>query len=258
MQWKRSVAPDSRCPNFWEKMKLTSIAKSLLGCAVACAAASLAGTGQAGSLSSTTIFGDAVTISYNGTQTATTAGAFEGATFNGSPIPPFWCIDLVDHVPYPPWTITNYTEAPFQSAPLIFTNTQVSDLETLFAQEYSSVSSFSSQTDVAAFQLAIWDLLFDNDFNLSSSGATGFGVVSIGDSAALIEAQAWVTNAHGGAQTFALTQLTNSDSPPHQAFVFPTPPREELPEPTDLALLATALGAMVFGLRRRKGSVHCG
>jgi hypothetical protein len=217
---------------------------------------SLAGTGHAGSLGSTSIFGDSVTISYNGTQTATTAGAFLGATFNGSPIPPFWCIDVINHVPYPPWTITDYTEAPFQSAPLSFSSTQVSNLETLFAQEYSAVSSFSSQTDVAAFQLAIWDLLFDNDFNLSTSGATGFGVVSIGDGAALTEAQTWVTNAHGGTQqTFTLTQLTNSDSPPHQAFVFPTPSRLELPEPSDLALLGGGFAAMMFALWRRRSGV---
>jgi hypothetical protein len=235
-------------------MKPTSKLKSLLGVAVACAAASLADTGQAGILGSTSIFGDSVTISYNGAQTATTAGAFEGATFNGLSIPNFWCIDITHHVPYPPWTIPNYTQAPFQSAPLNFTSTQVSNLKTLFAQDYSSVSSFLSATNVAAFQLAIWDLLFDDDNNLSTT-ATGFGVVSITDTAALIEAQNWVNSADNPSaqQNFTLTQLTNSDG--HQAFVFPGPPREELPEPTDLALLGAGLAAMMFGLWRRRSAV---
>ena len=231
--------------------------KVLLSVGVACAAASLAGTGQAGILGSATLFGDSVTISYNGAQTDTTAGAFEGATFNGSAIPPFWCVDLLDHVPYPPWTIPDYTEAPFQSAPLSFNSTQVSNLETLFAQEYAHVSAFSSQTDVAAFQLAIWDLLFDNDYNLSTYGATGFGIVSIGDSAAQTEAQAWINNAHTGTQqTFALTQLTSSAVPPNQAFVFPAPPRQSVPEPSELALLGVGIAAMLFGLRRRRSDMN--
>ncbi|HXX84122.1 MAG TPA: PEP-CTERM sorting domain-containing protein [Casimicrobiaceae bacterium] len=236
-------------------MKPTPMVKSLLGVAVACAAVSWAGIGQASPLGSTAIFGDSVTINYEGTQTDTTAGAFLGAIFNGSTIPPFWCIDLIDHVPYPPWTLPDYTEAPFQSPPLNFSSTQVSNLETLFAQEYAYVSSFSSQTNVAAFQLAIWDLLFDTDYNLYTypgMGGSTFGVVSIGDSAAETEAQNWINSAHTGIQqTYSLTQLTNSDDPRYQGFVFPTPFGESIPEPSDLALFGAGLAAMLFGLRRR-------
>jgi hypothetical protein len=241
---------------FWGEMgeiMKTKFFHRLLYVGATCAGMSLAPIGQAGNLSSTSIYGDPVTISYLGVATATKAGAFLGATFDGGAIPPFWCIDLIDHVAYPPWTYPNYTAAPFQSAPLSFTGTEVSNLETLFSQEYASVASFSSTTDVAAFQLAIWDVLFDTDHLLSTyvgSGGSSFGVVSISDAAAETLAQTWVNNAvTGPQQPYSLTQLTNSSVPPYQSFVFPSPPRET-PEPLSLLLAGIALGAMALVLRR--------
>jgi hypothetical protein len=240
---------------------MKTIFNRLLYVGAAFGAMSLAPIGQAGILQSTGIYGDAVTISYNGVQTGTTAGAFLGATFNGGTIPPFWCIDLNDHVPYPPWTspgLPDYTEAVFQSSPLSFTATQVLNVETLFSQEYAHVSSFSSTTDVAAFQLAIWDLLFDDSFHdLSTYGASGFGVVSIADTSAQTEAQAWINSAVAGPeQTYVLTQLTNSTIPPYQNFLYSGPPSVTVPEPTELALLGAGLVAMMFVTRRRRTDGH--
>src|ERR1700741_1134008 len=131
-------------------MKTESVLKRLSLVGAACAAMFLAPVGQAGSmLGSTNLYGDAVTISYLGVNTATTAGAFEGATFGGSPIPNFWCIDIIDHVPYPPWVLPDYTAAPFQTAPLAFTLAEQSNLRTLFANNYSG-SLFTSTDNAAA------------------------------------------------------------------------------------------------------------
>jgi hypothetical protein len=238
-------------------MKIESLFKRLSLLGAACAAMSLAPVGQAGNLGSTSLYGDAVTINYLGVATATTAGAFEGATFNGGAIPPFWCIDLVDHVPYPPWVLPNYTEAPFQSPPLTFTATEVSNLETLFANNYSG-ALFTSTDNAAAFQLAIWDILFDSDGLLSTyqgNGGSTFGVVS-GPAGALALSQGWITAAETGPQApFLLTQLTNSSTPPYQNFIFPGP-SNETPEPTGLALLGAALAAMAFVTRRRRTGAH--
>ena len=241
-------------------MKTESVLKRLSLVGAACAAMSLAPVGQAGTLGSTNIYGDAVTISYLGVSTGTTAGAFEGATFDGSPIPPFWCIDLLDHVPYPPWAFPDYTQAPFQSAPLTFTPTEVSNLRTLFSNNYSG-TLFTSTDNAAAFQLAIWDVLFDTDgmhSTYTGNGGSAFGVVpgSIGAGVVAV-AQGWVTAAETGPQSpFSLTQLTNSNVPPYQSFIYPSPPSVTVPEPGELALLGAALVAMMFVTRRRGTGVH--
>jgi len=240
-------------------MNTKSIFKCLSLAGAACAAMSLAPLGQAGNLGSTNLYGDAVTISYNGVQTNTVAGAFEGATFNGGAIPPFWCIDLVDHVPFPPWVLPDYTPAPFQSPPLTFTATEVSNLQTLFFNQYSG-SLFTSTDNAAAFQLAIWDVLFDTDGLLATyqgNGGSAFGVVAGSISPAVIAlSQGWITAAEGGPQNgFTLTQLTNSSKPPYQNFIIPGPP-SQTPEPTALALFGAGLIALIFVTRRRRTDVQ--
>jgi hypothetical protein len=252
-----SAASDKPVFDFgMRRMKTKSILKRLLLAAAACAAMSLASVGQAGLLGSTNLYGDAVTISYNGAQTGTTAGAFEGATFNGGLIPPFWCIDLLDHVPYPPWVLPDYSAAPFQSPPLTFTSAEVSNLETLFSNQYSG-TLFTSTDNAAAFQLAIWDILFDNDGNLSTYGASGFGVVSGSIAPGVVTlAQGWITAAETGPQNpYPLIQLTNSSVPPYQNFTYPGP-QGEVPEPAGLALFGAGFIAMMFVTRRRRTDVH--
>jgi PEP-CTERM motif-containing protein len=246
-------------------MKTESLLKRLSLVGAACAAMSLAPVGQAHVLGSTGLFGDTVTISYN-SDSGVLAGAFTGATWDGVPIPNFWCIDL-DHQVSLPFSYPAYTAAPFQSFPLTFTGTEVNNLQTLFSNNYSPALLFSSTDAAAAFQLAIWDILFDNDGMLStpdpntgggSGPGSGFGLVSAPPGVATL-AQAWIDAAEKGPQSpFSLTQLTNASVPPYQNFILPggTPILLNAPEPTGLALLGAGLIAMMFVMRRRRADVH--
>ena len=224
----------------------SAVKRVLLACAV-CGVLSAASMVQAGVLATTGYTGEAVTINFNGSNQSTAAVAFTGATFDGNPIDPFWCIDLAKHVPYPAWSISGYTAAPFQSAPLGFSAGQVQDLRNLFASRLGS--AFADVQHTAAFQLAIWDVLFDNDRNLSTTGPGGFGVVTIGDPGTVGLAQGWVNALVGMApSSFLLVQLTN---PEHQNFITPGSAGGDVPEPAGIALLGIGLLAMMFVGRRR-------
>jgi len=235
---------------------MKSMLNRLLYVGTACAAMSLAATGQAGTLASgLPLYGDSVTINYLGTNNYTSAGVFEAATFNGGAIPPFWCIDLTHTVPYPPWSLSGYTETAVSG----FTAAQLDNLQTLFFNNYSG-SLFTDTDDAAAFQLAIWDVLFDTDGDLSTyigNGASAFGVVSSSIAASVVsEAQAWTTAAETGTQhPYTLTELASSNG--NQNFVYPGPPSVTVPEPTELALLGAGLVAMMmFVTRRRRTDGH--
>jgi hypothetical protein len=221
-------------------MKTGSFVKRAMFVGAACAAMFVAPVGQAGTLTIDGINGEGVTL-IGAVTGGTTAGTFHG-TFETKPIY-FWCIDLLKHVSVPGGPYTDYTAADFQSAPLTFTEATL--LKTLFSQAYAVPPT--SAHAAAAFQVAIWDVIFDDDFKVATGGA-GFGIAPSGT--LIADAQALVDSAIAGPTTnFLLTQLT---SPSSQNFITPRLPRIETPEPTGLALLGAGLVAMMFGMRRRK------
>lgn len=227
-------------------MKIGPFLKRALFAGAACLALSATLGVQAGVLTSSSLSGEGVTINFNGASSSTTAGAFTG-TFDSTSII-FWCVDLVKHVSYPPFSYSGYTAAPFQSPPLGFSAARQLDLARLFTNDFSFALLDAQHS--AAFQLAIWDILFDNDSNLSTSGGAGqFGVTS-GNAATILLAQGYVNTLGSGSPTFSLVQLT---SQVHQDFITPTVPRL-LPEPSVLPLLGAGLVAMMFGLRRRRNN----
>jgi hypothetical protein len=99
----------------------------------------------------------------------------------------------------------------------------------------------------AAFQIAIWDILFDNDGNLSTSGGVGqFG--ASGNATTIAWAQGYLDNLGSGAASYPLIQLT---SRANQDFITPGP-LGQVPEPSPLPLVGAGLAAMMFAMRRRK------
>ena len=215
-----------------------------------CLALSAASITHAGILTSSSLSGQGVTINVNGSSTGTTAGAFTG-TFDdllgGGPVGIiFWCIDLFKHVSYPPFSYTGYTAATFESAPLTFDAIRQLNLARLFTNEFSN--ALTSAQNSAAFQIAIWDILYDNDATISTYGGAGQFGISSGNAATIALAQSWVNNLGSGTPQYPLTQLTSND---HQDFITPGVPGL-LPEPSPLPLLGAGLAVMMFAMRRRK------
>lgn len=159
------------------------------------------------------------------------AGGFQGL-WNGNTIY-FWCIELTQF--FSPGT--HYTN---QYTPSLATNTLLSKL---FTEAYGS--ALSNATNSAAFQLAIWEIIYDSgDLHLNGGAFKVLG--DNGHSATVTIAQGWLDGLTGASAGYTLYFLT---APGNQDFVTASRipvPTTKVPEPGSLALLTAALLAAGF------------
>ena len=102
----------------------------------------------------------------------------------------YWCVDILKHVSLPAVLLHGYTAAAFESAPLTYDATRQLNLVRLFTNNIGAALSDAQHS--AAFQIAIWDVLFDNDANISTYGGAGQFGLSAGNAATILIAQGYV------------------------------------------------------------------
>jgi len=213
-------------------MKNGSILKRVLFASAACVAVSTAPVAQANPTLDSIGWANGYenfTVS-NHLSGGVSAGGFSG-TWGGTPIV-FWCYEMTQSFSFP----GPYTD--YHAVPLV--NLRLSEL---FQADLVSALTGPVNVNSAAFQLAVWNILYDTD-NFVDLG-TWFAK---GDASAISLANSWLATLPSSS-SFSLVQLTSLE---HQDFVTPGGPLTQVPEPSPLPLLGAGLAAMTFALRRRK------
>jgi hypothetical protein len=182
------------------------------------------------------------------TQNNVNTGGFAGI-WNATESIFFWCFDL-DHFFTLPGTYTNDYVQTTVGAYAPGDATLELQLEQLFAEAWPHVRD--TRDTSAAFQLAIWNLLYDNDTSVSANQGSFWA--DDGSAAAITQANTWLAglSGNGSGWTIRVLQSTSRD-PRHQSFIVGDhPPTRELPEPSSLSMLMFAFFALaLLSVRRR-------
>ena len=149
-----------------------------------------------------------------------------------------WCVDIYSLLNTSS-SGTSYTLTPGTE---FFGGSQVTALERLASQHLASISTV---TDSGAFQLAVWEIVYESS-GTYDLGSGNFQIASASGNA-LATANAWLSALGDSTPTLTLAVWTSSSS--QDLAVFSAP----IPEPEVYAMLLAGLGLMGFVVNRRRG-----
>jgi hypothetical protein len=155
----------------------------------------------------------------------------------------YWCYDLF-HV-FNPGTTYNYNPTFLNNA----------DISRLFTEVGGSGGALASNITSAAFQIAIWEIEYDDADRTLAGGNFKVALPGGGDQlAAYTLAQTWLTNLNNFDPNFTIVLLSSLENPQSQNFITDVliPGTQSFtPEPGSLALLGIGMLAAMFTMRRR-------
>lgn len=178
------------------------------------------------------------------------AGAFDMTQTGGGGLGDFfaWCLDLGAYL----GSTGNYeiTETPFQNGGVDLMQAGIDRISAVFNANFSDDVT-SSNIKSAAFQLALWETVYDTDFNIS----TGDFQAASGNASVNDVAQGYLTAAmdYDGPDLWKVLFLESTDGGPDgigrkQNLVTVA----AVPLPASVLMLLAALGAIGMTARRRQ------
>ena len=128
-----------------------------------------------------------------------------------------------------------------------FSSTQADRLGKLYT---AAGGAAINTTDSVAFQLAVWELLYDTRPGSVTGG--DFHLISGASDAQRNRADRWLTAvlAPGASRSFDAQRLYSSVAQDFVVFTPVPPPASRVPEPAGLGLVLMALGLLALGRRR--------